>query len=105
MDLRELLLVFSDVMRRAAMTVSHHVQFEKLSTRERMTQILERLQQGQFLPFVTLFDVSEGRMGVVVSFLAVMELIKESLIEIVQSEPFGPIHVKARGQDATEIDS
>jgi segregation and condensation protein A len=104
-DLRELLLVFSDVMRRAAMTVSHHVQFEKLSTRERMTQILERLQQGQFLPFVTLFDVSEGRMGVVVSFLAVMELIKESMIEIVQSEPFGPIHVKARGQDATEIDS
>ena len=44
-------------------------------------------------------------MGVVVSFLAVMELIKESLIEIVQSEPFGPIHVKARGQDAAEIDS
>jgi segregation and condensation protein A len=104
-DLRELLLVFSDVMRRAAMTVSHHVQFEKLSTRERMTQILERLQQGQFLPFVALFDVTEGRMGVVVSFLAVMELIKESLIEIVQSEPFGPIHVKARGQDALEIDS
>jgi segregation and condensation protein A len=104
-DLRELLLVFSDVMRRAAMTVSHHIQFEKLSTRERMTQILDRLQQAQFLPFVALFNVSEGRMGVVVSFLAVMELIKESLIEIVQSEPFGPIHVKARGQDAAEIDS
>ena len=104
-DLRELLVVFADVMRRAAMTVSHHVQLERLSTRERMSQILDRLQQGQFLPFVSLFNVSEGRMGVVVSFLAVMELIKESLIEIVQSEPFGPIHVKARGQDATEIDS
>jgi len=104
-DLRELLVVFADVMRRAAMTVSHHVQLERLSTRERMSQILDRLQQGQFLPFVSFFNVSEGRMGVVVSFLAVMELIKESLIEIVQSEPFGPIHVKARGQDATEIDS
>ena len=66
---------------------------------------VRKLPGGQFLPFVALFDVTEGRMGVVVSFLAVMELIKESLIEIVQSEPFGPIHVKARGQDALEIDS
>jgi segregation and condensation protein A len=104
-ELRELLVVLADVLRRASMVASHHVQFEKLSTRERMTQILERLQPGSFLPFVSLFRVDEGRMGVVVSFLAVMELIKESLIELVQSEPFGPIHVRVRGQDATEIDT
>ena len=104
-DLRELLLAFADVLNRAAVTVSHHIQFEKLSTRERMTQILERLQNANFLPFASLFTVEEGRMGVVVSFLAIMELIKESLVEIVQSEPFGPIHVKARGQDDIEVDS
>jgi len=104
-DLREVLLAFSDVVRRAAMHESHHIQFEKLSTRERMSQILARLQGPQFVPFVSLFRVSEGRMGVVVTFLAIMELMKESLIEMVQSEPFGPIHVKPRGQDAVEDDS
>ena len=54
------------------------------------------LSSNSFVPFVSLFTVEEGRLGVVVTFLAVMELIKESLVEIVQSEPFGPIHVKAR---------
>jgi len=104
-ELRELLIAFGDVMRRAAMTVSHHVQRERLSTRERMSQILERLKTPQFVPFVSLFRVEEGRMGVVVTFLAIMELIKESLIEMVQSEPFGPIHVKPRGQHAVEVDN
>jgi segregation and condensation protein A len=101
-DLRELLLAFAEVVHRAAVSVSHHVQFEKLSTRERMSEILARLQRAPFVPFVSLFRVEEGRMGVVVSFLAIMELIKEALVEIVQSEPFGPIHVKARGQDAID---
>jgi segregation and condensation protein A len=61
-----------------------------------MSQVLERLSGERFVPFVSLFTVQEGRMGVVVTFLAIMELIKESLIEIVQTESFGPIHVKAR---------
>ena len=69
-----------------------------------MTQVLERLQTPHFVSFVTLFSVEEGRMGVVVTFLAIMELIKESLIDIVQSEPFGPIHVRQRGYDAVEVD-
>jgi len=103
-ELRELLLAFAEVARRASMNVSHHVQMERLSTRERMTEILSRLQTPQFVPFVSLFRVEEGRMGVVVTFLAIMELIKEALIEMVQSEPFGPIHVKPRGQDAVEAD-
>jgi segregation and condensation protein A len=61
-----------------------------------MSQILARLSNNHFTPFVTLFTVEEGRLGVVVTFLAMMELIKEALVEIVQTEPYGPIHVKAR---------
>jgi len=95
-EMKELLTALSEVLRRADMFESHHVAKEKLSTRERMSQVLARLSNNHFVPFVTLFTVEEGRLGVVVTFLAVMELIKESLVEIVQTEPFGPIHVKAR---------
>lgn len=97
-DLKELLLSLAEVLRRADMFESHHVEREKLSTRERMGQVLDKLSGQQFVPFVSLFTVNEGRLGVVVTFLAVMELIKESLVEIVQTEAFGPIHVKARAQ-------
>lgn len=95
-DLRELLLALSEVLRRADMFESHHVAKEKLSTRERMSQVLEKLSGANFVPFVSLFTMDEGRLGVVVTFLAVLELIKESLVELIQAEPFGPIHVKAR---------
>lgn len=97
-ELQELLLALSEVLRRADMFESHHVSREKLSTRERMAQVLDTLTHQHFVPFVSLFKVEEGRLGVVVTFLAVMELIKESLVEIVQSEAFAPIHVKARTQ-------
>ena len=95
-DMRELLVALAEVMRRADMFASHHVQREALSTRERMSEVLERLAGRQFVPFVSLFSVTEGRLGVVVTFLALMELMKEGLVEIVQTEHFGPIHVKAR---------
>lgn len=95
-DLRELLMVLGDVLRRADLYTSHQVEREKLSTRERMSEVLAKLRSDSFVPFVTLFRVEEGRLGVVVTFLAVMELIKESLVEIVQAEAFAPIHVKAR---------
>ena len=95
-DLKELMLVLSEVLRRADLYVSHQVEREKLSTRERMSEVLARLSGDQFVPFVALFKPEEGRLGVVVTFLAIMELIKESLVEIVQSEPFAPIHVKAK---------
>jgi segregation and condensation protein A len=97
-DMRELLLALGEVLRRADMFESHHVQREALSTRERMSEVLERLSGQQFVPFVALFSAREGRLGVVVTFLAVMELIKESLVEIVQTDNFGPIHVKARAE-------
>jgi segregation and condensation protein A len=97
-NMRELLVALGEVMRRADMFESHHIQREALSTRERMSEVLEKLSGQQFVPFVSLFTAQEGRLGVVVTFLAVMELIKESLVEIVQTESFGPIHLKARSE-------
>nr|WP_163833016.1 ScpA family protein [Spartinivicinus ruber] len=95
-DLKEILLALSGVLSRAELSENHHIEQEALSTRERMTQVLSMLAADSFVPFVSLFKVEEGRLGVVVTFLAVMELIKESLVEIVQTEPFAPIHVKAK---------
>lgn len=97
-DIRELLMSLSEVLRRADMFESHQVKREALSTRERMSQVLDLLANEQFVPFVSLFSASEGRLGVVVTFLAIMELLKESLVEIVQTESFGPIHIKGRSQ-------
>ena len=94
--LQELMLAFAEVMKRADMFQSHQVSREKLSTRERMGQVLDALQAGGFVPFVNLFTLQEGRLGVVVTFLAIMELIKEALIDVVQNEAYGPIHVTAR---------
>ncbi|MEW5249749.1 ScpA family protein [Microbulbifer sp. 2201CG32-9] len=103
-SMREVLVALADVLRRADMFESHQVQREKLSTRERMTQVLDRIRHRQFVPFVSLFTVGEGRLGVVVTFLAVMELVKESLVELVQNQAFGPIHVRAAGQEPEEAE-
>ncbi len=97
-DMKEILFALGEVLRRADMFESHQVGREKLSTRERMTQVLEALKGQQFVPFIQLFTVEEGRLGVVVTFLAILELIKETLVELVQTEAFGPIHVKARAE-------
>ncbi|MCG8414476.1 MAG: segregation/condensation protein A [Pseudomonadales bacterium] len=95
-SLDEILQCLSRVLQRAEMFEHHHIQFETLSTREKMSEILTRISEHKFVPLVSLLLKDEGRLGVVVTFLAVMELMKDSMIEIVQSEPFGPIHVKSR---------
>lgn len=95
-DLKELLLALKDVLHRADMFEHHHIAREKLSTRERMSNVLDQLKGRDFVPFVQLFRVEEGRAGVVVTFIAILEMVKSSLIEIVQTEPFAPLHVKAR---------
>ena len=97
-DLRDVLLAFKDVMSRAEMFEEHEVHKEMLSTRQRMGEVLERLQGKAFVPFVALFEASEGRVGVLVTFLAILELSKESLIDLVQNDVFAPIHVKARAE-------
>ena len=93
-ELHELMAAFRDVVNRAEQFASHHVEREPLSVRERMLMVLERLHADEFTSFTDFFDPSEGRMGVVVSFIAILELLKESLIEIVQSRPYAPIYVK-----------
>lgn len=98
-DMRELMLAMAVVMRRAERFEHHEIQREQLSTRERMSQVLESLKGGHFVPFRALFTPEEGRLGVVVTFLAILELIKESLVDIVQHETLGAIHVKLRGGD------
>jgi segregation and condensation protein A len=98
-ELRELLLALSDVVRRAEMFAHHQIAREPLSIRERMSQILEKIQPDNFIEFTTLFTVEEGRRGVVVSLMAVLELLKQSMIELIQTEAFGVIHVKAVGSE------
>ncbi|AZL69948.1 Segregation and condensation protein A [Pseudomonas sichuanensis] len=96
--LEEILLSMAEVMRRNDLFESHQITREALSTRERMSQVLERLKGGEFVPFVELFSAEEGKLGVVVTFMAILELVKESLIELVQNEAFAPIHVRARAE-------
>jgi segregation and condensation protein A len=105
-QLQDLLIELSRVLKRAENYSSHHISLEPLSTRERMTHILDAVSQAgdQFVSFSGLFKVEEGRSGVIVTFISVMELIKESLLEIVQSEPFAPIHVKARSASMETIE-
>ncbi len=93
--LKELLVAFQEVLRRAELFSHHHVQREPLSVRERMTQVLEAVQGGCHTEFTSLFRADEGRMGVVVTFLAVLELAKEQLVTLAQNEPFGPVYVRA----------
>jgi segregation and condensation protein A len=94
-DIQELVMAFQSVLKRASAFSHHEISAEVLSTRERMTQLLDRLSQSDtFVLFPDLFDVTEGRSGVVVTFLAVLELVKESLLEVIQSAAYGQLHVR-----------
>jgi segregation and condensation protein A len=94
-ELREILAALKDVMGRAELFSRHHISSEPLSVRERMSRILSALRDNPYIEFHHLFDADEGRMGVVVSFLALMELTREQLVDMVQNEPFGQIYIKA----------
>jgi segregation and condensation protein A len=93
-ELREILSALKDVMNRAELYGRHQISAEPLSVRERMSRILNAMSDNPFMEFHQLFDPEEGRMGVVVSFLALMELTREQLVDIVQNEPFGQIYIK-----------
>lgn len=95
-ELDELLRALSGILRRAELNQTHTISREVLSTRERMLRIMERLNHEHFTTFESLFFLDEGRAGVVVSFMAILELAKEAMIEIVQNAPLSPIHVRAR---------
>jgi hypothetical protein len=92
--LQEMLMAFKDVLSRAEKFAHHHISRERLSVRQRMSDILSSLQDVAFFDFSQLFKAQEGRMGVTVTFIAILELMKEGLIEIVQAEAYAPIHVR-----------
>jgi segregation and condensation protein A len=92
--MQEMLLAFRDVVQRSEMFAHHHVQRERLSVRVRMSDILSTLDKTSFVEFVNLFKPEEGRMGVTVTFIAILELVREGLIDIVQTEAYAPLHVR-----------
>ena len=94
-NLKDLLMAFKDAMARSEMYSHHQIQREVLSVRERMSKVLEKLSADDFTDYTSLFTIEEGRRGVVVTFLAILELMKEQLIELVQSDAFAAIYVKA----------
>ncbi len=99
-DLREVLLALREVLARADLYTSHRVEKESLSLRERMSLVLELLSDGEFRGFTDLFPYDEGRPGVVVTFLAILELTRGASLELIQPEPFAPIHVRLRPPEA-----
>ncbi len=102
-DLQDMLRALRDVLSRAELFTRHHIQSETLSVRERMTRIIDRLREEPYIEFPNLFTVEEGRMGVVVTFLALMELLREKLVDLLQHKPFGQIYIKRPGAEAPVI--
>lgn len=94
-ELREVLLAFQDVLRRAELYGHHHIQREPLSVRERMSRIMSSLREKPHTDFNDLFTPEEGRMGVVVTLLALLELLKEHLVDLIQNEPYARIYVRS----------
>ncbi len=102
--LQEMLVALKDVMSRAQMFAHHHISRERLSVRQRMSEVLGMMKSQAFVEFVQLFRPEEGRMGVSVTFIAILELLREGLLEIVQSEPYAPIHVRAGAPRRMNLD-
>ncbi len=93
--LQEMLIAFKEVVARSQMFAHHHIERERLSVGERMSDILAALGSEGFMPFMQLFRAEEGRMGITVTFVAILELMREGLIDIVQAEAYAPLHVRA----------
>ena len=88
-------MAFAEVLKHADEMKSFNINREVLSIRERMSIVLERINNKEFIPFEALFEPEEGKMGMVVTFMAILELLKEHLLLVVQNEQFAPIHIKA----------
>jgi segregation and condensation protein A len=92
--LSELMAALCDLSEKIRLNERHQVKYEVLSIRERMSEILNNVESGKFTPFVKLFKLEEGRLGIVVTFMAILELLRQAIIEIVQAKPFAKIYVK-----------
>ena len=95
-EISQLEEVFKDVLRRADILASHDIHSEPLSVRERMSIILEELGKNETISFIEFFDINEGRMGVIVTFLAILELVKDNLIDILQNESHSVIYLQLK---------
>jgi segregation and condensation protein A len=107
-DLREMLLALHDVLKRAELYTQVAIKRDALSVRQRMGELLARLRDGSFHRFESLFEPREGRLGVVVTFLGLLELAKEQLLDVVQEEPVAPatvgtIYVKSLASNDTDV--
>ncbi|MGD9107581.1 MAG: ScpA family protein [Gammaproteobacteria bacterium] len=94
-DYKDLIFAFHDVLKRVELRAHHHIKRKVLSVSDRIKRILQQVEAEEFVPFTAFFDFAEGRMGVVVTFIAILELFKNALIEVVQSDAFGQLHIKA----------
>ena len=94
-ELKEMLLALHDVLKRAELFSGHAIKREALSVRQRMGDVLTRLEDGKFHRFESMFTPEEGKLGVLVTFLAMLELAKEQLLDIVQEAPLAPIYIKS----------
>ena len=102
-EMREILLAFQNVLKQVDMQKHHEIKREEISIRERMTHVLSRLDGDDFIEFQNLFTLKEGRLGVVVTLMAVLELLKLKVIDMVQAEAFAPIYLKpVSGAEETE---
>ena len=92
--LKEVLIAFHDVLKRAELNSELHFERETLSVRQRMSQIIKKIGTENFTDFSELFDLDEGRIGVAVTFLAILELLKDAMIDVVQNQEFAPLHIR-----------
>jgi len=102
-DYKELIFAFHDVLSRVELRAHHQVRRQVLSVNDRIKRVLQQIQAEEFVPFTALFDFAEGRMGVVVTFIAILELFKNASIEVVQSDAFGQLHIKAVATSVLEV--
>lgn len=97
-ELEEILLAFQNILNRADMSISHEIEREALSVRERMTHVLTHLQTTKIIEFTQFFNIDEGKAGLVVTFIAILELLKEHLVDVVQAEAFAPIYLQSASE-------
>lgn len=102
-ELKELVVAFFEVLKRADLLSTHKIHKEALSVREKMSYVLSLVNEREYIPFIECFDPTEGRMGVVVNFLAILELLKLGLIDIVQTQPFEAIYLKIVKSTVSEL--
>ena len=103
--LKEVLIAFHDVLKRAELNSELHFERETLSVRQRMSQIIKKIGTKNFTDFSELFDLDEGRIGVAVTFLAILELLKEAMIDVVQNQEFAPLHIRVSSSVHNESES